>query len=798
MRYLCIHSHCYQPPRENPWLEAIELQDSAYPYHDWNERIMAECYAPNLAARILDSSQRILKIVNNYGNSSFNFGPTLLSWMKDKAPEGYQGVLDADELSARRFSGHGSAIAQCYNHMIMPLANSRDKITQVCWGIRDFQARFERKPEGMWLPETAVDLETLDIMASYGIKFTVLAPSQAKSVDGEDVGGSRIDPTRAYSIALPSGRPFAAFFYDGPVSQAVAFERLLDNGEKFANRLVSGFSDQRDWPQLMHIATDGETYGHHHPFGEMALAFALEHVEATEQAKLTNYGEYLERFPPQNEAEVFENTAWSCVHGVGRWSTSCGCNSGGHGDWDQEWRAPLRDALDMLRDAVAPGFEHHGARFLKDPWAARNDYIDVILDRSQPSRERFLAKHVRRELNDAERVRVWKLLEMQRHAMLMYTSCGWFFDELSGIETVQVIMYAGRMVQLTKELFGDHIEERFVEALARAKSNVPEHKDGAHIYDKFVKPAMIDTSKVAAHYAISSMFEDYQDQARIYSFSVDRQHYRLMEAGKMRVSIGKALFTSEITQRSEILTFGVLHFGDHNLHAGVRGFEGSEKFESLLGSISEAFANADLAEAIRLMDKGFGTETYSLKDLFRDEQRKVVGEILKSTLSEAESAYRQLYGNHAPLMRFLVSCHIPLPREMQTTAEYALNSLMRRELSKEDLDFSHIRNLLDESIIAGVKLDTTTLEFTLRRTLERLSDQFVAAPFTMPYLQRFHEGVAGAKTLPFPLVMWSLQNKCYELLQREYPRLRRQAASMEWLDQFRELCDLLSLRIQDQ
>src|SRR5947209_5136011 len=292
-RYLCVHCHCYQPPRENPWLEAIELQDSAYPYHDWNERIMAECYAPNTAARILGPNQRILKIANNYANISFNFGPTLLSWMKDKAPEGYQSILEADRLSAARFSGHGSAMAQCYNHMIMPLANTRDKFTQVYWGIKDFQHRFGRRPEGMWLPETAVDLETLGIMSRLGIRFTLLAPSQARAVDGENVNGSRIDPTRPYFVKLPSGRSMNLFFYDGPVSQAVAFERLLDNGEKFANRLLGAFSSDREWPELVHIATDGETYGHHHSFGEMGLAYALEYIESTGAAQLTNYGEYL-------------------------------------------------------------------------------------------------------------------------------------------------------------------------------------------------------------------------------------------------------------------------------------------------------------------------------------------------------------------------------------------------------------------------------------------------------------------------------------------------------------------------
>jgi alpha-amylase/alpha-mannosidase (GH57 family) len=793
MRYLCIHGHCYQPPRENPWLEEIELQDSAYPYHDWNERIMAECYAPNMAARILDGDDRILKIVNNYAQTSFNFGPTLLSWMKEKAPEAYRGVLEADEASAARFSGHGSAIAQCYNHIIMPLANSRDQYTQVAWGIADFEQRFGRKPEGMWLPETAVDFATLELLVRFGIKFTILAPSQAKS--------QRVDPTHAYLLKLPSGASIPVFFYDGPISQAVAFERLLDNGEKFANRLMTAFQDDRKHAQLVNIATDGETYGHHHRYGEMALAYALHHIDNKGLARITNYGEFLERFPPREEVEIHENTAWSCTHGVGRWNRNCGCNSGGHGDWNQEWREPLREALDWLRDAVAPCFEEHGNRFLKDPWEARNDYIDVILDRSEQTRAKFLRKHARRELNQTEQVRVWKLLEMQRHAMLMFTSCGWFFDELSGIETVQVIQYAGRVVQIGLELFGGHLEERFLERLAKAKSNLPEHRDGAEIYAKFVKPAMIDPFKMAAHYAISSLFENYEESSRIYSYTVVREQYRTMEAGKMRVAVGRARFTSEITQKSQELTFGVLHFGDHNLHAGVRSFAGRDLFAELNEDIEAAFSQADLAEAIRLMDKGFGSETYSLKHLFKDEQRRVVGEILKSTLSEAEAAYGQLYGNHAPLMRFLMSCGIPLPREMKSTAEYALNSLLRREFAKDELDFVHIRNLLSEASIAGVTLDSTTLEFRLRKTLERLSDRFVKAPFDLSCVRNFRDAIGGARTMPFQVVMWSMQNPCYEILQRDYPRMMRQARTGDtgagaWTESFRELAELMSLKVQ--
>jgi alpha-amylase/alpha-mannosidase (GH57 family) len=799
-RYLCIHGHFYQPPRENPWLEAIELQDSAAPYHDWNERVTAECYAPNSAARILDLEGRIAKIVNNYSSISFNFGPSLLSWMRDKAPETYQKILDADRVSAQRFSGHGSALAQCYNHMIMPLANARDKLTQVIWGIQDFRFRFGRDPEGMWLPETAVDLETLECMAREGVKFTILAPSQAKTVDGIDVSGQRIDPARAYQQKLPSGRSINLFFYDGPVSQAVAFERLLSDGVRFAQRLLDAFSDQREGPQLAHIATDGETYGHHHAFGDMALAYALDHIESAGLAKVTNYGEFLETHPAKQDVEILENTAWSCVHGVGRWNTNCGCNSGGHPEWNQEWRAPLREALDWLRDEIAPCYEKMAGRFFKDPWAARNNYIHVILDRSPESRERFAAANFRRKsLKGADRVNVWKLLEMQRHAMLMYTSCGWFFDELSGIETVQVIQYAGRVVQLAEELFGNDIEQRFLERLALAKSNIPEHGDGAAIYEKLVKTASVDLLKLGAHYAMSSLFESYSDSTRIYAYSVDKKDYRLKRSGKMRLAFGKARFQSEITQDSDMLMFGVLHFGDHNLHGGVALYRSEEAYRDLSKAARDAFGHADLAATIQCLEQGFAGHTYSLRNLFRDEQRKVLAEVVGSTVEHSFSVARMIYEEEAELLRFMSDCGIPLPRELRAAAEVALNGLLHQALAAPALDRDAIEGLLDEMRIAGIPLDQG-LEIVLRRNLEKAADRFFEDPLNLPGLIQFRENLVAARSLPFEIVLWSVQNRCYEVLQKVYPQMLERDAHAKsdarWLAQFRELAGLLQLRVE--
>ena len=803
-RYICIHGHFYQPPRENPWLEAIELQDSAYPYHDWNERITAECYAPNSVSRILDNEGRIERLVNNYAKISFNFGPTLLSWLEAKTPDVYHAILEADRESRRNFSGHGSALAQAYNHMIMPLANSRDRRTQVLWGIADFEHRFKRKPEGMWLPETAVDLETLEILAEYGIKFTILAPHQAGRVRriGEskwhDFSGSRIDPKRTYEQRLPSGRRIALFFYDGPVSRAVAFEALLSRGENLANRLLGVFSEDRRRSQLAHIATDGESYGHHHRFGDMALAYALNHIESNQLAKLTNYGEFLERNPPTHQVEIIEKTSWSCFHGIDRWWSNCGCNSGGHPGWNQEWRRPLRNALDWLRDRAAVPFERLSLKLLKSPWTARDDYVRVMLDRSADNIDAFFARHAARELNETEKTTALKLLEMQRQAMLMYTSCGWFFDEISGIETVQVMQYAGRAVQLAQELFGDSLEGNFVERLAEAKSNLPEHGDGQRVYETFVKPARVDWERAAAHYAVSSLFEDYSDHTKIYCFHADREDYQSFSAGLAKMAVGRVRLTSEITRESEALSFAVLHMGDHNVNGGVRKFLGEEAYAALRQEAMDPFMRAEFAEVIRIMDRRFGESNYSVSSLFRDEQRKVLDVILASTLNEAETLYRQIYERRAPMMRLLTNLHIPLPKALGAAAEFVLNRYLRAALEQEEINPDLVRSLLETTALEGVAVDAATLEFAFRHNLEKMAQRLAADP-SEASLKLLQNAASVIQFLPFAVDLWKVQNIYYSLLTNLFAlrqsQARGDAAAAAWIESFRRLGQQLGIKV---
>ncbi|HSB52133.1 MAG TPA: DUF3536 domain-containing protein [Dissulfurispiraceae bacterium] len=801
-RYICIHGHFYQPPRENPWLEAVEVQDSAHPYHDWNERINAECYAPNSAARIIGQNGRIRDIVSNYSKISFNFGPTLLSWLEAFSPDVYGAILDADRVSAGQRSSHGNALAQAYSHLIMPLANRRDKRTQIRWGIWDFRHRFSRDPEGMWLPETAVDLETLDILAEEGIIFTVLAPRQASATrrmgtgKWRDVNGGKVDPARPYVCRLPSGRRITIFFYDGPISQAVAFENILARGEDFASRLLSGFSESRNWDQILSIATDGETYGHHHKFGDMALAYALHHIESNNLARLTNFGEYLDRNPPTHEVRIIENSSWSCIHGIERWRGDCGCNTGGRPGWKQHWRAPLREALDWLRDQLSFRFEHKAKEYLKDPWQCRDDYIEVILNRSPDNIESFLRKQSARNLSDAEKRTVIKLMELQRHAMLMFTSCGWFFDDISGLEAVQVLQYAGRAIQLADEMLGHGLEGAFQARLSRARSNVPEHQDGAYIFTRFVKPAEIDLKKVGAHYAVSSIMEDYVEDSEIYCYLTKKEDYQRVEAGRTRLAMGRISVRSDITWDSETLTFCILQADDHSFNGGVRTFQGEDSYSAMKQEMLRSFDEGDLAGVVGLLDRHFGMHHYSLKDLFKDQKRRILNLLTSRTLEEVVGTHRSIFTNNSALMGSLREEGIPLHRAFLASAEFTLNFELAKSFTDESPDPDRIQHLLAELKRWDLPIDEVNVEFAARHKAEDLMNVLRQHPFDLNLLIETQRTVESLRALPFEMNYWHMENVYFKIARSGYAEALERSRTGDgearrWLAVFSYLGDLL-------
>jgi alpha-amylase/alpha-mannosidase (GH57 family) len=497
---ICIHGHFYQPPRENPWTGEIEKQDSAKPYHDWNERILHECYRPNSEADIIDDKGEIVAKVNNYSLINFNFGPTLLAWIKNKHLETYDKIIEADKLSVEAHNGHGNAIAMCYNHMIMPLANFNDKITQVRWGLADFKHHFGRDSEGIWLPETACNRETIEVLINEGVKYIILDTSQAAMIrkPGEaewiDVNDNSINPRQPYKCysKVNKSKFITIFFYDGPVSKAVAFDDVLESSQNLLKKINSAAEKDLTSPQFISVATDGETFGHHKKHAERTLAFFLMSLAPQNNLKNVNFGEYLELHAPEYEVDIkqgndSEGTSWSCVHGVKRWKEDCGC--GGGGEWHQQWRKPLRETLDWLRDQLIILYENIGGLLFKDVWKARNEYIYLLNDGSDEEKAKFFMENSLRQINEHETILCLKLLEMQRYSMLMYTSCGWFFSEISGLETVKILEYASRAMEIAKEISGIEIESEFTKRLALAKSNLPRYKNGKVVYEKLVIPA---------------------------------------------------------------------------------------------------------------------------------------------------------------------------------------------------------------------------------------------------------------------------------------------------------------------
>jgi len=673
-RYVCVHGHFYQPPRENPWLEVIEVQDSAYPFHDWNERINRECYAPNTASRLLDDGGRIKGIVNNFEKISFNVGPTLLSWLKAKDPVTYKKIIDADKASVTAYGGHGSAMAQSYNHIIMPLATERDKETQIVWGIADFKSRFGREPEGMWLSETAVDKKTLELLADNGILFTVLSQNQA---DATRMAGENnwhgletpIDPARSYVQPLSDGKSISLFFYDGPISQAVAFERLLSDGEKFAERLKSGFSDKRDWPQLLHIATDGETFGHHHSFGEMALTYALSRFECCDETLLTNYGEYLALYPPVVEVDIHENSSWSCVHGVERWRSNCGCNVGTPG-FNQEWRAPLREALDYLKSELDTVFEREGEQLFYDPWLARNRYIEVILDRSKTLG--FLSANMKNGESNDKKIRAMKLLELQRNSMLMFTSCGWFFDDVSGIETVQILRYAARAIQLCADVTGNSLEEKFTSMLRGAKSNIPTCGTAEDLYRTSAMPEIASLEKILANHIISrTLIPGYTLGPRDpyiveESDRVDNRH------GDASLAISRARIFSSITLEEELVVMATLRLGATDVACYAMENGGGKPYESLVTEIVAAWEKHDVTEIMQVLEKHFKGQSYSLKNLFMESRRTALNTLFASHIKSFHDIYEDLFWKRKEMMGYFLESNVPAPLEFRMAAQYIL------------------------------------------------------------------------------------------------------------------------------
>jgi len=795
-KYVCIHGHFYQPPRENAWLDEIEIQESAYPFHDWNERINFECYAPNTSARILDNQGTIHKIINNYTHLSFNFGPTLLSWMERTDRETYNAILESDKISKDRFGGHGSAIAQAHSHLIMPLANQRDKVTQVKWGLRDFKYRFGRESEGIWLAETAVDTATLEVLAEEGVKYTILAPRQAKAFrkmgDAHWTGTEKgFDTRRPYLVNLPSGKSMSLFFYDGDIAQKVAFSGILEDGNRFADAILNSF-DKNDEPQLVHIATDGETYGHHHRHGEMALASCLNKIETTDAAVLTNYGEYLELFPPTWEIQIHENSSWSCVHGVERWRSNCGCSSGTPG-WTQEWRKYLREGLDWLRDYLEVLYEREAKQYLKDPWAARDAYIEILMNRNQTSVKKFLETYAKSDLKPADLTVTIRLLELQKFAMYMYTSCGWFFDEISGIETNQILQYALRAMQYVKYFTDEDVMSTFNDFLIEAPSNV--YENGSVSYNQYVVPSAVNLERVAMHFAVASVFDNNGNDAEIFRFSAIMEDYQLREAGNQRLAVGKIKIRSKVTYREKQYKFVVLYLGQQNIMGNIREDMSETNYEKLKSDVLSAFDSTNLGNVLASMQKYFEDKNFTIWHLFKDEKRKILNKISKKSLDSIESSFREIYNDNYQLMSGMLFSNIPIPRAFTSAADFILNTEIHRFFDEELLDINKLRHLASEFDRWKLEINNQqSFRYTVSERIFYEVRKLALSDFSIHQLDLLNDIFAILKDLNVDLDIWKSQNLYFGML-NGHNKGQLHKESTEWNNEFKKLGQYLKVKL---
>ncbi|HWE23806.1 MAG TPA: DUF3536 domain-containing protein [Myxococcales bacterium] len=792
-RLLCLHGHFYQPPRENPWIEEVEVQDSASPFHDWNERIAAECYGPNAAARLKNGAGYIKDIVNNYRHISFNFGPTLLAWMQRRAPETYRRILEADAESVRR-RGHGNAIAQAYAHAILPLGTERDRQTQIRWGLYDFRRRFGRAAEGMWLPETAADLATLRALADEGVRFTVLSPYQALRVrarggEWEDARNAQFDPTLAYRVDLRDGRDIAVFFYDGPIARGIAFGEGLASGEELVQRLEQGFNDARAHDEVLTVAVDGETFGHHKKGGDEVLAAALRHLQQREDVELVNLAQALALAPPDHEAEIAEGSSWSCMHGIERWRSDCGCQTGGQPGWHQKWRGPLRAALDGLRERLASLYEREAARLFRDPWRARDELIELLLEPERRRAVEFVERQAGRSLDERDRSTALKLLEMQRQSLLMYTSCGWFFAEISGIETVQILKYAARALQLAREVTGADLEPEFALALSEAPSNVPEVGNGARVYETLVKPAVVSLEGVAAHCAIAGLFDEYGKADQFFCYDVALRGRHRENAGSASLAMSRLEIRSQLTHERRDLTACVLHFSGSDIRCGLRPYDAhahGEAEKKLFGR----FAALSLAQMVREIDREFPGRDYTLRDLFLDERRRLAGQLLDETMRRYEDDYLRIYESNRRLIDFLREIDSPVPRPLQVASDVALTQQAQQ----------CARALADEKVdLAFAQTELLAIAQTARRLGARIEHAAIAEPFhevLHRLVERLLTGsreaaaqLAGvlelAARLGIHLDLWEAQNRVWNAADelRIDADLLARAAKALWFDE---------------
>ncbi|MDQ1557626.1 MAG: hypothetical protein QOD32_686 [Pyrinomonadaceae bacterium] len=755
---LVIHGHFYQPPRENPWTDHIEPQPGAHPFSNWNERITSECYRPNAFARIVDNYGRVERIVNNYSLINFNFGPTLLAWLERFHPATYARILEADRMSVRRRGGHGNAIAQGYHHSILPLCNERDMRTEIRWGLADFRHRFGRVPESLWLPETACNDATLGALIDENLKYVILSPFQAERVRraGSEVWLSiidgQLDTTVPYRYLHPdgSGRSLAVFFYDGQLAKAIAFDGalasshiLLDHFERRAHE-VGGVSSSSNGEgggssgRVVHVATDGESYGHHFKYGDRCLAYGLEVEAAARGLRVTNYGEFLEANEPEFEVEIKqgaegEGTAWSCAHGVGRWTRDCSCHAGAPEGWNQKWRTPLRDALNYVRDDAARAYEEQGGELFRDPWRARDEYVELLIEPGRERRTEFLTRQAGRRLSEAEEQRALTLLELQRSTLLMFTSCGWFFNDISGIETVQVLKYAARAMDFMSELQLPTPREGFLELLAEAESNVRKHGNGADIFLELVERARVAPPRIAASLAISSLVDKSGQDGEIAGHAYTLTDFRQERHGRLALATGRIVLETFATGRQQDFAVAAMHVGDVDFYCVLKEYPGDVLFQAATDNLWAQFRTDSVPALLRLMQEDFGPSDFGLEHLLPEGRQRIYEIVFGRLVGRFSEQYEYLYEENRRNIEMLQQAGFNLPEELRAAAEFTITRRLEREMQKFEQEadpeaFREALKIAGEVARLGYRLD----RISMQRKFERLIVQTVRAAVGEP------------------------------------------------------------------
>jgi alpha-amylase/alpha-mannosidase (GH57 family) len=797
---ICIHGHFYQPPRENPWLETIELQESAHPYHNWNEKISAECYSQNSFSRILNPDKKIRKVMNNYSYISFNIGPTLIGWLKKFDPETYLAILEADKISQKRFSGHGSAIAQIYNHIIMPLASRRDKITQVKWGISDFILHFGRFPEGMWLSETAVDIETLEILAENNIKFVILAEHQAKAVKPLEsetwytLKPHEVDTTRPYLCKLPSGNQINVFLYNGSIAHAVGFGTLLNDGKAFAERLVQAGKDGKA-ERLVNIATDGETFGHHHKFGDMALAFALDYLETTKIGKITIYGEFLEKNPPQNEIQIHERSSWSCPHGVKRWYQNCGCNSGKQPGWNQKWREPLRLGLDWLRDEINTNLEKYVVPDFKDFWRARDEYIQVISTRNLIYIDSFMSSHLHDSSDKSKYSFYIQIMEIQRLLLLMYTSCGWFFDDIGSIETIQILRYSIRAIELYEKFYPEKLHNRFNELIGLGISNVPDKKDGMHLIKTDILPGKADSLRAGVHFVISLFYFGSLEKIEKYQYEIKSEFSEKLMLPGITLLFGKFYIKNTITEETDFLKYICYEKSKFDLKVFASLSMNNDEFDIFISDLKNIIFDRKLKKIPDLIESQF-KESYSLRHVFKDTMVNLSNLILKSAMRELDYTRTSIFYHNLRTITYMSRNNINLPRNITGLMSSVFTNRILGILKQDSINIAQLNKYLKRAQKLNVQLYIDEIEYEASNKIYSLMQEVLYENETLGRLKKIEKLLDVLDKSFLELDIWKAQNLYFQITDLKLSGVEAMMASgdktaSEWIASFKRIGAIL-------